>query len=278
MTMAGLRKFLVLKVMDNPRPLLYNGKKPFGEALKNRFPARPRNRETEGGSAVAEPKYRLLIVEDDPAITGVLERHLTKWGYLTEHVTEFDKVLEQFQKIRPHLVLLDISLPFFNGYHWCGEIRKISRAPILFLSSAGDDLNQVMALSMGADDFIPKPFSLEVATAKIQALLRRAYSFGGDPDCLTHGGVTLNLGDATLSYGESAVELTKNEFKILQTLLEQPGAAVSRETLMERLWQTDCFIDDNTLTVNMTRLRKKLEAIGLCGFIVTKKGIGYQIP
>lgn len=227
---------------------------------------------------MGEQKYRILIVEDDPAITGVLERHLTKWGYLAETVVEFDKVMEAFRRVHPHLVLLDISLPFFNGYHWCGEIRKISRAPILFLSSAGDGVNQVMALGMGADDFIPKPFNLDVATAKIQALLRRAYSFGGEPDCLTRGDVTLNLGDATLSYGERAVELTKNEFKILQTLLEKAGTAVGRETLMERLWQTDCFIDDNTLTVNMTRLRKKLEAIGLCGFIVTKKGLGYQIP
>lgn len=225
-----------------------------------------------------EACYRILIVEDDPVITGVLERHLTKWGYLVQVVTAFDKVLEDFTACRPHLVLLDISLPFFNGYYWCGELRKISRTPILFLSSAGDDMNQVMALSLGADDFIPKPFSLEVVTAKIQAILRRAYSFGGDPEVLSRGGATLSLGDATLSYGESCVDLTKNEFKILQVLLEKGGGTVSRETLMEKLWETDSFIDDNTLTVNMARLRKKLEGMGLCGFIETKKGMGYRIP
>lgn len=225
-----------------------------------------------------EACYRILIVEDDPVITGVLERHLTKWGYLVQAVTAFDKVLEDFTACRPHLVLLDISLPFFNGYYWCGQLRKISRTPILFLSSAGDDMNQVMALSLGADDFIPKPFSLEVVTAKIQAILRRAYSFGGDPEVLSRGGATLGLGDATLSYGDSCVDLTKNEFKILQVLMEKGGGTVSRETLMEKLWETDSFIDDNTLTVNMARLRKKLEGMGLCGFIETKKGMGYRIP
>lgn len=225
-----------------------------------------------------EACYRILIVEDDLVITSVLERHLTKWGYLVQPVTAFDRVLEDFTAYSPHLVLLDISLPFFNGYYWCGELRKISRTPILFLSSAGDDMNQVMALSLGADDFISKPFSLEVVTAKIQAILRRAYSFAGDPEVLTRGGATLNLGDATLSYGESRVDLTRNEFKILQVLMEKGGGTVSREALMEKLWETDSFIDDNTLTVNMARLRKKLEGMGLCGFIETKKGLGYRIP
>lgn len=222
--------------------------------------------------------YRIFIVEDDAAITGVLERQLTKWGYDVQAAADFNRILEQFQAYKPHLVLLDISLPFFDGYYWCGEIRKISKTPIIFISSAGDDMNLVMALSLGADDFIAKPFRLEVATAKIQALLRRTYAFGGEPECLTRGGVTLNLTEATLTYGDSAADLTKNEFKILQVLMGQCGATVGRDTLMEKLWETDCFIDDNTLTVNMARLRRKLEGIGLQNFIVTKKGLGYRIP
>lgn len=222
--------------------------------------------------------YRIFIVEDDAAITGVLERQLTKWGYDVQAAADFNRILEQFQTYKPHLVLLDISLPFFDGYYWCGEIRKISKTPIIFISSAGDDMNLVMALSLGADDFIAKPFRLEVATAKIQALLRRTYAFGGEPECLTRGGVTLNLTEATLTYGDSATDLTKNEFKILQVLMGQCGATVGRDTLMEKLWETDCFIDDNTLTVNMARLRRKLEGIGLQNFIVTKKGLGYRIP
>jgi DNA-binding response OmpR family regulator len=217
------------------------------------------------------------VVEDDDTITGVLERHLTKWGYLVQGVRDFSNVLEQFLAFKPHLTLLDISLPFYSGYHWCEEIRKASKSPILFLSSAGDDMNQVMALSLGADGFVVKPFSLEVVTAKIQALLRRAYSFGGDEDILTRGDISLNLREATLSRGASSIELTRNEFRILEALLKQAGKTVSREALMMKLWETDSFIDDNTLTVNMARLRKKLESIGLAGWIITKKGWGYLI-
>lgn len=222
--------------------------------------------------------YRILIVEDDAAITGVLERHLQKWGYMIHAVHDFSDVLGQFLSYKPHLVLMDISLPFFDGYHWCGEIRKISKAPILFLSSAGDAMNQVMALSLGADDFLPKPFQLELVTAKIQALLRRAYTFGGDAEVLQRGGVTLDLNKMSLSYGEQILELTRNEFKIIQVLMEQAGNTASREYLMQKLWETDSFIDDNTLTVNVTRLRRKLQSVGLDGFILTKKGMGYLIP
>lgn len=221
--------------------------------------------------------YRIFIVEDDETITGVLTRQLERWGYTVEAVADFAGVLEQFESFQPHLVLLDISLPFYSGYHWCGEIRKVSRAPILFLSSAGDELNQVMALSLGADDFVPKPFSLEVVTAKIQAMLRRAYSFGQDPAVLTHQDLTLNLGDASLTCGDTRVELTKNEFRILQVLLEQKGAVVPRDTLIRRLWESESYIDDNTLTVNIARLRKKLEELGRGDLIVTKKGLGYLV-
>lgn len=221
--------------------------------------------------------YKIMLVEDDETITRVLARQLQNWGYQVYAVTEFTTVLEQFNQVAPHLVLLDISLPFYGGYHWCSQIRRVSQAPIIFLSSAGDHMNQVMALDMGADDFIPKPFDLNVVTAKIHALLRRAYSFGADLNVLEYAGAVLNLGEASLSYGEETLELTKNEFKMLQVLFEHRGNAVSRDAMMQRLWETDSFVDDNTLTVNMTRLRKKLEGIGLAGFILTKKGMGYRL-
>lgn len=221
--------------------------------------------------------YKILIVEDDLTIAGVLEKHLTKWGYEARQVADLGNVLSEFLAYLPQLVLLDISLPYYNGYHWCAEIRKCSRVPIIFISSASDNMNVIMAMNMGGDDFLAKPFDLDVAVAKIQALLRRTYAFGGPADILAHGDVILNLGDATLSVGEHKLELTKNEFKIMQILLEHKGRTVSRDALMKRLWESESFIDDNTLTVNVTRLRKKLEDCGLTGFIRTKKGLGYLI-
>lgn len=173
------------------------------------------------------------------------------------------------------MVLLDISLPFFNGYYWCGELRKVSKVPIVFISSAGDAMNLVMAMQMGGDDFLTKPFHLEVVTAKIQAILRRTYTFSGDSNTIQYGGATLNLGEAKLIYGEHTLELTKNETKILQVLLEARGNIVSRDVLMRKLWEDESFIDDNTLTVNISRLRKKLADMGLEGFVTTKKGLGY---
>lgn len=175
------------------------------------------------------------------------------------------------------LVLLDIVLPFFNGFHWCQEIRKISKVPIIFLSSANDNMNIVMAMNMGGDEFIEKPFDLNVVTAKVQAVLRRTYEFRGTADIMEWNGAILNLADATVLYQDQKQELTKNEFKILQMLLENTGKIVSRESIMTRLWDSNEFIDDNTLTVNVARLRKKMEQIGLGGKIITKKGIGYMV-
>lgn len=222
--------------------------------------------------------YKLLIVEDDMMIEKILESHLEKWGYEVKCITDFEKVYQTFLDFEPHLVLLDISLPFFNGFHWCGEIRKVSKVPIVFISSASDNMNIVMAINMGADDFVEKPFDLNVITAKIQALLRRAYSFQGSVNVIEHKGVVLKLNDASVSYEEKHLELTKNDYKILQFLLENVGKIVSREEIMVRLWENEEFIDDNTLTVNVTRLRKKLETIDVKEFIITKKGIGYMIP
>lgn len=221
--------------------------------------------------------YKILIVEDDETIAGGLKTHLEKWNYQTECMTDFKDVMGKFLEFEPQLVLLDIVLPFFNGFHWCQEIRKISKVPIIFLSSVNDNMNIVMAMNMGGDEFIEKPFDLNVVTAKVQAVLRRTYEFRGTADIMEWNGAILNLADATVLYQDQKQELTKNEFKILQMLLENTGKIVSRESIMTRLWDSNEFIDDNTLTVNMARLRKKMEQIGLGGKIITKKGIGYMV-
>lgn len=221
---------------------------------------------------------KILIVEDDMVIASVLKKHLQKWNYEVETVSDFKNVIESFLEFEPHMVLMDISLPFFNGYHWCTEIRKRSQVPVIFLSAASDNMNIVMAISMGGDDFIAKPFDLAVVTAKIQAWMRRTYTFQNQIHVLERQGVLLNLGNAELSYQDKKVELTKNDFKIMQILMEHAPDVVAREEIMKKLWESDEFIDDNTLTVNITRLRKKLEENGIEDFIKTRKGIGYYIP
>ena len=221
--------------------------------------------------------YRIYLVEDDEVIAGLMKKHLESWGYQVDVVKDFTNVLGEFAKIDPQLVLLDLKLLFFNGFHWCEEIRKISQVPVIFVSSAADNMNMVMAMARGADDFIAKPFDLEVLVAKVQAILRRTYSFGKASNILEHKGAVLNLGSGNLTVGDESLELTRNELKILQILFEHNGKAVSRDAIMTKLWENDSFVDDNTLTVNMTRLRKKLEGIGLKNFIVTKKGMGYMV-
>lgn len=220
---------------------------------------------------------RIMIVEDDQVIARAIKKHLESWDFEVHCAEDFQKILSEFAELQPELVLLDISLPFYNGFYWCTEIRKLSKVPIIFLSSTTDNMSIIMAMNMGGDDFIEKPFDLHVLTAKIQALFRRAYSFQGKVDMIEHKGVILNLGDAALYYQGDKVELTKNEFRILQTLMEQAQKAVSRSDIMTKLWESDSYIDDNTLTVNVTRLRKKLEDAGLTDFIKTKKGIGYMV-
>ena len=221
--------------------------------------------------------YRIFLVEDDETIARLIKKHLEKWEYEVSTVQDFGNVLGEFAVCDPQLVLLDIRLPFYNGHYWCTQIRQVSKVPIIFLSSVSDNMNIEMAMNMGADDFIPKPFDLEVLTAKVQALLRRSYDFAGSSSMLEHKGMLLNLSDATILYQEQKVELTKNELKILQTLIENKTQVVTRETLMTRLWESDMYVDENTLSVNVNRLRKKLTSIGLEDSILTKKGIGYQI-
>ena len=221
--------------------------------------------------------YKIFMVEDDEIIARSIREHLQAWNYDVCCVEDFSNVVAEFVRFDPQLVLMDITLPFFNGYHWCSEIRKISKVPVIFLSSAADNMNIVMAVNMGADDFIPKPFDLEVLTVKIQAMLRRSYDFAGTGSMLEHKGAILNLNETTLTYQEQKIELTKNEFRILEILMENKEKVVSRETLMTKLWESDNYVDENTLSVNVNRLRKKLEALGLEEFILTKEGIGYRL-
>ena len=221
--------------------------------------------------------HKILIVEDDNTISNQICKYLSGWGYESACVENLENILPEFISFAPQLVLLDIGLPFYNGYYWCGEIRKISQVPVVFVSSASDNMNIVMAMNMGGDDFIVKPFDLEVLLAKVQAILRRTYSFQNQSSVMEHGNVILNLTDMSLLYQGTKLELSKNEFRILQLLYEKAGNTVSRESIMKRLWDNECFVDDNTLTVNMNRLRKKLEEAGIENFILTKKGVGYQL-
>ena len=221
--------------------------------------------------------YKILIVEDYMGIAQAIGQRAATWGFEARCVQDFLKVSEEFSEFSPHLVLLDIMLPFYNGYHWCGELRKLSNVPIIFLSSASDNMNIVMAMNMGADDFIAKPFDMEVLILKIQALLRRSYDFSVNAPFLEHRGAVLNTADQMLYVGEQKVKLTKNEYRILFVLLKDKGKVVSREKLMEELWESESFVDENTLTVNINRLRKKLASAGLDEFIATKFGVGYCI-
>ena len=221
--------------------------------------------------------YRLLIVEDDRGIGEAVKEQAEQWGLQVSCVQNFRNVMAEFAAFDPHLVLMDIALPFFNGYYWCSEIRRASKVPIIFISSASDNMNIVIAMNMGADDFIAKPFDQSVLMAKIQAMLRRTYDFAAAVPVLECRGALLNTGDYTLTYEGEKIPLTKNEYRILLALMENKGKVVSREKLMERLWQTDSFVDENTLTVNVNRLRKKLDSAGLAEFIHTKFGVGYLI-
>lgn len=221
--------------------------------------------------------YRIMIIEDDITIAKSMKEYLSRWNYDVIYLNDFKDITEQVIHFEPQLILLDIMLPYYNGFHWCAEIRKISKVPIIFISSANDNMNIVMAMNMGGDDFICKPFDLDVLIAKIRALLRRTYSFQGQINYLEHNGVLLNLSDTSLRFKDKKIDMTKNEYRILQIFMENIGGVVLRDEIMERLWENDDYVDDNTLTVNINRLRKKLNEIGLYDFIKTKKGFGYMV-
>lgn len=221
--------------------------------------------------------YKLFLVEDDDGIAEAVKKLGMSWGLEVEVCRDFANVTARFAEFSPHIVLLDIGLPFFDGFHWCREIRALSKVPIIFISSAGDNMNIVMAVNMGADDFVTKPFDRRVLMAKVQALLRRTYDFSEGTALIEHGGAVLNKDDGSLSFKGQKIPLSKNEYRILLCLMENRRKTVSREKLMEQLWETDQFVDENTLTVNVNRLRKKLSAAGLSEFITTKFGQGYIV-
>ncbi len=222
--------------------------------------------------------FKIFIVEDDNKIAEIILENLTRWGYEGVAAKDFSNIFEEFVKYNPNLVLLDINLPSFDGYYWCNKIRQISKVPIVFLSSRNTSMDIIMAVNMGGDDFITKPFSLDVLMAKINAVLRRTYSYtDNSADILEHNGAILNLKDYTLIFKEQKTELTKNELKILYLLIKNNGAIVSRDKIMRNLWEDESFVDDNTLTVNINRLRKKLKDMGLEDYIGTKKGQGYTV-
>ena len=220
---------------------------------------------------------KVYIVEDDPVIAKTVANHLKGWQMECQCTMNFENIIEEMKAFEPDIILMDIKLPYYNGFYWCAEIRKISNVPIVFVSSADDNMNIVMAMNMGADDFISKPFDLQVLTVKLQAVLRRSYGQVLERHVLECGDVLLNLDDTSMMIGDQRMELTKNEFLMLKVLLEKQGKVVSREEMMERLWGDDEFVDDNTLTVNMVRLRKKMESAGVTDFIVTKRGLGYIV-
>ena len=223
--------------------------------------------------------FKIMIIEDDAALKNEIAEELTKWGHTIHEIINLENIIEEFKIFNPQLVLLDINLPFYDGFHWCNEIRKISKVPIIFISSRSSNMDVIMGVNLGADDYIQKPFSIAVLIAKVNALLRRTYSFSeSSSDKITHNEVTLDLSTAILTYKDNTIELSKNEFKILIILMNKHGEIVSRDNLMKKLWDSDWYVDDNTLTVNINRLRGRLKQIGLDDFIETKRGLGYIIP
>ncbi|MDU5324436.1 MAG: response regulator transcription factor [Peptoniphilus sp.] len=222
-------------------------------------------------------KWKIFLVEDDKVIAEEIERHLNFWNYEIKIAEDFQNIFDDFKSFHPDLVLMDVTLPFYNGYHWCKIIRKNSKVPILFISAADENLNLIMAMDLGADDYLTKPFELELLQIKIRALLRRAYEYI-DTRNISYKDISLDCDKMIISRENKEIELTKNEFKILEILLEKPGKVVNRDEIIDKIWQSDSYIDDNTLTVNVMRLRKKLEDINIFDLIKTKKGVGYYVP
>ncbi len=222
-------------------------------------------------------KWKIFLVEDDKVIAEEIKRHLEFWNYEIKIAEDFQNIFDEFKNFHPDLVLMDVTLPFYNGYHWCKIIRKNSKVPILFISAADENLNLIMAMDLGADDYLTKPFELDLLQIKIRALLRRAYEYIETRNIL-YKDISLDCDKMIISRENKEIELTKNEFKILEILLEKPGKVVNRDEIIDKIWQTDSYIDDNTLTVNVMRLRKKLEDINIFDLIKTKKGVGYYVP
>lgn len=223
--------------------------------------------------------FKVMIVEDDHTIAELIGENLNKWDLQAVLIQDFNQVLTEFNPEKPALILMDINLPVYDGFYWTRKIRERSQIPIIFISSRNTNMDMVMAMNMGADDFVNKPFAMEVLLAKIKALLRRTYNYrDSGTHFLEHRGLKLNLENGDAQVEEQQINLSKNEFKLLQFLLRQQGKIVSRERLLRELWQDEHFVDDNTLTVNVNRLRRKIASAGLPDYIVTKVGQGYLIP
>ncbi len=222
--------------------------------------------------------YNILVIEDDDSLCSNIGNHLSRWGFETQRINDFENVLKEFIDIKPHLVLMDINLPYFDGFYWCRQIRNISKTPIIFLSSRDSNMDIIMAVNQGADDYVTKPFSPDILLAKIQALLRRTYDYQNEKrDTLEYKGIILDTESGTLLFKDKKLELTKNEFKILGMLMRNKAVLVSREKLMKALWDEDYYVNENTLTVNINRIRSKLAEIGIENLISTRKGEGYII-
>lgn len=222
---------------------------------------------------------KIMVVEDEGVIRQLLMEELKKWQFEVFGTTDFQEVFEEFQTQEPQLILLDINLPVFDGYYWCRKIREVSQVPIIFISSRNTNMDMIMAMNMGADDFVTKPFEIDVLIAKINALLRRSYNYSsGTTETLSHNGLTLNVDNSTAEVAETVIDLSKNEYRLLYILLKNQGKILSREKLLRALWDDERFVDDNTLTVNINRLRRKIDQAGLTGYIETKVGQGYLIP
>lgn len=220
---------------------------------------------------------KIFIVEDDDVIAKTIGNYLNRWAFTVELVQKFDQVDAEIRATAPDLVIMDISLPYFNGFHWLSELRKHSKVPVIFLTSSGDDMNLVMAMNLGADDFLAKPIELPVLLAKIQGMLRRTYQYQQTDTNLSHGEFTLVPTDNQLRAPTQVINLTPTETKLLSLLFGADGEVVTREAMIEKLWEGDEFIDRNALAVNMNRLRKKVAPVGLNQLIETVKGKGYRL-
>lgn len=222
--------------------------------------------------------YKIVIVEDSEFIRVELKTYLERYGYEVEAPDSFENIIEYINKSNANLILLDINLPLYDGYYICREVRKKSDVPIIVVTSRDSQVDELMSMNLGADDFITKPYNTEILIARVSAILKRSYGKNSNEEIMNYGDLKLNLANGSISYNSNNIELTKNELRILAYLIKNRGKIVSRDTLMDALWQSDLFLDDNTLSVNVTRLRKKIEEIGLKNIIETRRGLGYIMP
>ncbi|GAA0822068.1 response regulator transcription factor [Clostridium tertium] len=222
--------------------------------------------------------YKIIIIEDSESIREELKTYLERYGYEVEAPDSFENIIEYIDKSNASLILLDINLPLYDGYYICREVRKKSDVPIIVVTSRDSQVDELMSINLGADDFITKPYNTEILIARVSAILKRSYGKSITDEVICYGDLKLNLANGSISYKSNTIELTKNELKILTYLIKNKGKIVSRDALMDTLWQSDLFLDDNTLSVNVTRLRKKIEEIGLKNIIETRRGLGYIMP